>query len=206
MAVYEVLNAVTMIPSPCILYARAVNFAGLLACSAIATQVPFSIVYHSYESFKISQGIADCRIDNHLRRMDQTMQHIAQIVLTYAITQSVLYTEAIACFHCVACVQLWHPSTTNDGKRWCMVAIGVCAYTLPLLLKHQFIIFSYAVFPMVIGCVFAFVPAFKFNGAHALMHVGGWMHADAIGIILSTRHDYLNATHEGHPNVGFVFI
>ena len=183
---WEFVNAITMIPPPCILFAHANGWRGMLACVAIAMQVPFSVGYHMHESFKTAGGSAACRIDNNLRRMDQTMQHLAQILITLAVTQSVVYTMIVTNAHLLACLQLWDPDTSNDGKRWCGVAVGVCSYTLPMLYSASgVVLFSYAVIPMVIGCIFAFNPRFKPPWGHGLMHVCAWMHANAIGRALS---------------------
>ena len=183
-AIFEVLNALTMLPSPLILFWRAVNLPGLLAAAAISIQVPFSIAYHVREAVRIYFDEDGCRLDNHWRRMDQTVQHVAQMILTYAVTQSSEYTAVIAAFHVHAMLQLWNPAASNDGRRWTMVAMGVGLYTLPVAVSGRVGLFAYSVVPMVIGSVVAFVPSFRFSGSHALMHACSWLHADALGRIL----------------------
>lgn len=181
----EALNAVTMLPPPIILMWRAQQAQcspyGLLAFAAIACQVPFAVAYHMSESIRIRHGREGCRIDNDWRRADQTAQHVAQVALTYAVTRSLPYTlMAVVWPHGLAIVRLWHRSTSNDGRRWTMIAAGVAVYTLPML-RTSALFFAYAVVPMAIGSGVAFVPSLSVRGGHPIMHVLSWLHADAIG-------------------------
>jgi hypothetical protein len=179
----ELLNALTMIPSPLILLSRAVDWQGKLSALAISIQTPFAVAYHMREALRIYRCESGCRVDNHWRRMDQSVQHLAQAALTYAVTESIPYTAVVAIFHVYALRMLWSRDTSNDGHRWAMLAVGVGLYTLPVAVSGRVALFAYAVVPMVLGCAVAFLPPFKFTGSHAVMHACAWLHADALGIM-----------------------
>jgi len=185
MALYEVLNAATMVPSPLILLSHAsmTRPQSVVASMAIIAQVPFSMAYHLREAYRLYASEEGCRIDNNWRRIDQTTQHFAQVCLAYAVTQSWLYTTLVTLCHCEACRQLWSPTTRNDGKRWQMIGMGILLYTIPMLVTNVKM-FVYATTPMLVGASLAFVPKLKFTGSHAVMHALAWIHADAVGLFL----------------------
>ena len=182
---YEVLNAVTMLPSPLILllHASITRPYSVVAFVVIAAQVPFSMAYHLREAYRLYTSEEGCRIDNHWRRLDQTTQHMAQLGLTYAITQSWPYTAMALLWHCEAWRQLWDPITSNDRKRWQMIGFGVLLYTAPIAIVDV-ALGVYATIPMLVGGCLAFIPQFRFEGSHAVMHALAWMHADAVGYFL----------------------
>ena len=185
----EICNALTMPPPPLVLYAFLVhnpaNLQLLLITIAVAAQVPFSISYHLREATRGLFGQQGDRIDNHWRRVDQTTQHLSQLAITFAISASTLYTLASVPLHAIGLLQLWQQETTNDGHRWRPIAVGVVVYCAPMLGASPLHFFE-AMLPMIIGALCAFVPGFKFEGGHAVMHAMACVHATALAHYLTS--------------------
>ena len=167
-AVWEVCNALTMLPTPALLWLLCASDAPtawrLRAFScAVAAQVPFSVAYHLREAARAYLEEDGCRIDNHWRRIDQTTQHLAQVAMTLAVSGSATYALASAPMHVLCIAQLWAAATSCDGRRWRGVAVGVLWYCAPMLRDGAWLWFAGAIAPMVVGALAAFVPPFKFE-------------------------------------------
>ena len=107
----ELCNAVTIVPPGALLVCAHWRRRPLLALAG-ALQTPAAFAYHA------SVARLGHRIDNDLRRLDQTMQHIAAVCLTYELSGcAVAYTLLAAAYAAYSVRCLWHPATSNDGRR-----------------------------------------------------------------------------------------
>lgn len=178
----EISNAITMlIPTVC-LAAEAVRGAHpmvLVILVGTTMHLPVSFTYH------LSAGCGRYldRLDNDMRRLDQSMQHVAGTMFSFALSGSVRYTLCVALFNLVGVVQLWGKDTCNDGRRWVLVAICVALYTAPMLFRGDVANFLWAVAVMAIGGIF-FAPELNrhlFRGwGHSVFHVVLWFFAEAL--------------------------
>ena len=180
----EFANAVTMLPPPFILYYYATTPSAWILVAAVAAQIPFSMSYHVRMAWERYCEIERCSVDNHWRRMDQTTQHLSQLIVTWALSGDLCYTAVVAAVHCVACGCLWYPATSNDRRRWQPLALGVLLYVKPMGCSLEL---GAALAPMLIGGTVAFVPFCKQPYGHAVFHVCTWAHAVVLGHWASTH-------------------
>lgn len=157
----EMCNAVSMVIPAAILMARGLHSVPM-ACLQIGTLVhlPSSFLYH----LNASRRCYTDRIDNRMRRIDQTMQHVAGTLFSFAISRSAGYTLLICLPNLAWIYYIWHPSTSNDRKRWKGVACSVFLYTIPMIFRRDYKNF--------LGCLFSLCSA----GA-CFLCVDGWGHA-----------------------------
>ena len=108
----ELLNAITiLLTSIYLIYNYNNNL--LLLLITILIHLPFSFVYH----IKIYNDLFINRIDNNLKRLDHTFQHVSIITFSYIISKSILFLI----FNIIANIYfIWDKKTSNDMKRWKM--------------------------------------------------------------------------------------
>jgi len=126
---------------------------------------PVSFTYHLLAGL----GRHADRIDNDLRRLDQTMQHVAIVLFTFATSGSVFYTTLCCKFNAYYIFRLWHPKTTNDGRRFIPINIAAHFYMLPLLWRADYRNFLIAFESFWFGGFF-FTPCINRD------YFGGWGH------------------------------
>ncbi len=157
----ELLNALTIIlPSLYLIYNYNNNVSLLLLASLI--HLPFSFLYHL---LVIYDNFGD-KIDNNLRRLDQTFQHISIIIFSYAISKSVLFLLFNIIFNFYSINLIWNKKTSNDMKRWHNVCLNGILFKSYLLYDQKYYLYIYIIFIYLL-CGFPFIPRINilyFNG------------------------------------------
>ena len=178
----EIANAVSMLlPAAVILYYALETKHTLVWILVVGTMMhlPVSFTYHL--------SAACCRypdrIDHDMRRLDQSLQHVACIIFAFATSGSIFYAVATWKFNFYFIYKLWDPKTTNDGKRFIPINIAVHFYLLPLLWRGDYENFLIAFESFWMGGVF-FVPwinAEYFGGwGHCVFHAALAIHSYAL--------------------------
>jgi hypothetical protein len=127
--------------------------------------LPVSFTYHLSAAFNRYPD----RLDNDMRRLDQSMQHVVGTIFSYALSGSLKFALLNLVINFFGVKQLWEVKTSNDGKRWIPVMICVLMYTSPMLWRGDVSNYGLAMASMVIGGV-SFVPQLN---KHIFM---GWGH------------------------------
>ena len=126
----EVGNAVSMVLPTAVLafnaWADPNSFVTVLLVGS-AMHLPVSFTYHLSVAFERYQD----RLDNDMRRLDQSMQHVAGTVFSFALSGSLGYTALNLALNLRGLYYLWAKETSNDGKRWVPVLLCVLMYTAP---------------------------------------------------------------------------
>lgn len=174
----ELLNALTItLPSLYLIYNYNNNIILLLLSSLI--HLPFSFIYHL---LVIHDNYGD-KIDNNLRRLDQSFQHISIIIFSYAISKSILFLLFNIIFNFYSIYLIWNKKTSNDMKRWQNICLNGILYKTYLLYDQKYYLYVYTIFIYLL-CGFPFIPNINilyFNGyGHALSHVLLILYADAL--------------------------
>ena len=86
-----------------------------------AMHLPVSFTYH------LSCALQHCpdRIDNDLRRLDQTLQIVSGSLFAVALSGSWLYGVLHLFVHFRGICTMWLAHTSNDGMRWKQIALSV---------------------------------------------------------------------------------
>jgi hypothetical protein len=164
----EFANAFSMVcPAIVTLWCALVYKHTLVTALLVGTlmHLPVSFAYHLFAAL---QRLPD-RLDNDFRRLDQTLQHVACVIFAYATTGLVHYALACSFFNALGVFMLWHPKTSNDGRRWIPIIMCVHLYMIPMLWRGDGTNFAVAFESMWIGGVF-FVPFINYDFFH------GWGH------------------------------
>lgn len=156
----ELCNAISMAIPVLTLVARGVHSMPM-ACLQVGAIIhfPSSFVYH----ISVGRKCYTDRIDNDMRRIDQTMQHVAGTMFSFATSRSGVYTSLACLPNLLWVYRIWHPSTTNDRKRWRGVSCCICLYTLPVLFRRDYRNF--------LGCI-----ASLYSAGMCFLFVKGWGH------------------------------
>ena len=126
----EIANALSMLLPTVILLAYS---SPLLLLLGACMHLPVSFTYHLSMAF----GRYADPIDNDMRRLDQTLQHVVCTLYSYATSLgSFPYTLMNLIINAIGIVQLWDPQTTNDRKRWQPIFVSGVLYLLPLLTQR----------------------------------------------------------------------
>ena len=139
---------------------------GLLVGSA--AHLPVSFAYH----LSAALGRYPDRLDNDMRRLDQSMQHASATVFAFALHNSgwPCYCWLISAFNLWCIFDIWR---RNDGRRWVHVLLSVLMYTTPIGFRDSKT-YALAMAGFAVGGV-AFVPEVNqrvFRGwGHALFHL-----------------------------------
>ena len=137
-----------------------------------AMHLPVSFTYHLSVAFERYQD----RLDNDMRRLDQSMQHVAGTVFSFALSGSLGYTALNLALNLRGLYYLWAKETSNDGKRWVPVLLCVLMYTAPMLWRGDYQNYGVAVASMAVGGA-AFVSS---GWGHAVFHTVLVVYAQAL--------------------------
>jgi len=141
--------------------------------------LPISFTYHMCAAFNRYTD----RLDNDMRRLDQSMQHVVGTIFSFALSGSVNYMLLNLLLNLRGLFLLWSKETSNDGKRWVPVLFCVLMYTAPMLWRGDFRNYIVAVASMAVGGV-SFVPELNkriFLGwGHTIFHVVLMVYAQAL--------------------------
>ena len=174
----ELLNAITIIlPSLYLIYNYNNNILLLLFSSLI--HLPFSFIYHItvvYDKF-------GDKIDNNLRRLDQSFQHISIIIFSYAISKSILFLIFNIIINYYSICLIWNKKTSNDMKRWKNVCFNGILFKTYLLYEQKYYLYIYTILIYLL-CGFPFIPNINilyFNGyGQSLSHCLLILYANAL--------------------------
>mmetsp|Transcript_39618 Transcript_39618/g.61822 ORF Transcript_39618/g.61822 Transcript_39618/m.61822 type:complete len:291 (-) Transcript_39618:2549-3421(-) len=165
----EVANAITMLFPVCVLgyycWIKPHNLVATLLVAA-SMHLPASFTYHLSCAFRRYEK----RLDNDMRRLDQSLQHIVGAFNSLALSGSLIYFLLNSAFNMYGVVQLWKPETSNDGKRWKLVMVSVLLYTAPMLWRGDNLNYFLALTSIGFGGI-SFVPAYNTT------YFGGWGHS-----------------------------
>jgi hypothetical protein len=132
--------------------------------------MPVSVAYHICCAFRRYPD----RLDNDLRRLDQSMQHAVSVMFSYALSGSLLFALLNCAVNAFCIARLWDPAFSNDGRRWRMVLLSILLYTLPMLWRRDFANYAAAAAALAVGGT-CFVPAVNTKAlrgwGHAVFHV-----------------------------------
>jgi hypothetical protein len=178
----EIGNAVSMILPTAVLAFNAWTAPHklvIILCLGSSMHLPVSFTYHLGAAFNRYPD----RLDNDMRRLDQSMQHVAGTIFSYALSGSLKYALLNSLLNLRGVYLLWKTETSNDGKRWVPVLFCVLMYTFPMLWRGDFQNYFVAVASMAIGGV-SFVPELNkkvFLGwGHTIFHITLMIYAQTI--------------------------
>ena len=141
--------------------------------------LPISFTYH----LCVGYGRYRDRLDNDMRRLDQSMQLVVGTMFAFALSGSIWYTMTVMVINLNGLFLLWSDKTSNDGKRWFSVMVCICLYIAPMLVRNDFENFYPAFASMVLGGT-AFIPEKNkswFGGwGHTLFHISLWYFSKAL--------------------------
>jgi hypothetical protein len=165
--IQETMNAVSMM-TPCLILSQnsSENIGKQLLLLGTLAHLPISVIYHTGAALKLYED----RIDNDMRRIDQSMQHIISTLFSFALSKSISYTIMNGIVNIFFITKIWAVKTSNDGKRWVPVGFSMFAYTLPILLRCEIKNYAIATISICIGGAAAFIPTINFR----LLY--GWGH------------------------------
>lgn len=120
--------------------------------------LPVSFTYH----LGVAYGRYNDPIDNDMRRLDQTLQHVACVLFSYALSHgSVGYMLMNLGINLAGMIWLWDPQTSNDRRRWRPIFVCGVLYLLPVMARGDVLPFIVAFSAFLLGGTAAFV----FNGS-----------------------------------------
>lgn len=174
----EMANAVTILLPTCVFWLMTMRrhcgqcgcLVGLLVGSA--AHLPVSFTYH----LSAALGRYPDRLDNDMRRLDQSMQHATATVFAFALHYGewpTYYCWLTSAFNLWCILQIWR---RNDGqRRWVHVLLSVLMYTTPIVFKDRTTTtYAVAMASFALGGA-AFIPEVNqrvFHGwGHALFHL-----------------------------------
>jgi hypothetical protein len=195
--IQEALNAFSML-LPLLVLAHAYHAhpttQNFLLFLGSAMHIPSSFTYHMSAAF----GRYPCRLDNDMRRLDQSMQHVVGTIYTYALSDgSTSFTLASVALNAYGIAKLWDPATSNDNRRWILVMLSVILYTLPVICinpSQHIRRYIMAVASVLLGGACAFIPKLNtrlFRGwGHTIFHSALAIHAHALSSNRLTIHEH----------------
>ena len=190
----ELSNAASMalpslaVLSVCIITSQLnIRISFLLLGSAL--HFPASCAYHVSAAL---DRLPD-RIDNDLRRLDQSYAHLVALVYIAALAPTNFAGAVLTCcalaWNLLGVFSLWHASTANDGRRWRMLSVSAVMPVVPLAMQGH-VNYSLA---LLLICVLGGVPFIPpvnkrvFHGwGHTLFHVSLGMYAYVCALSAST--------------------
>ena len=180
--VQEIANAASMlVPAAVILHYAHHTCSPLVATLLIGTvmHLPVSMAYHICAALNRFPD----RLDNDMRRLDQTLQHVASTLFAYSLTGFPQWALVCSVFNGLGIHFLWHPRTSNDGKRWIPINLCVHLYMLPMLWRGDLTNFLIAFESFWMGGIFfvPFINAEYFCGwGHCVFHIALAVHVYAL--------------------------
>lgn len=159
------------------------NARALLFLAGSVLHFPASCAYH----VSAALNRLPHRIDNDLRRLDQTYAHaVAALFIIALVPLNVLgwLFAALSAFVNLCGIRfIWDPATSNDGRRWRWLTISAFLPTLPLLARQELHFFITATAALLVGGL-PFIPIVNhhvFAGwGHALFHAVLAIYAHAL--------------------------
>lgn len=124
----ELLNAISLLPHNIILF----YYGNILLKINVIIHLPTAFFYHSYLIFNNIN-----KIDNNLRRLDQTTQLICSCILTFITLKSIIYTLFVSIINIYFIDKLWNSKYTNDNNRWIDIMIDIFLYMIPIFLYEN---------------------------------------------------------------------
>lgn len=178
----ELLNAVTMVLPTAVLAAHVWHVPHRMVVILLvgsSMHLPASFTYHLSAAFRRYPD----RLDNDMRRLDQSLQHVIGTMFSFALSGSLLYFFLNLAMNAYGVMQLWDARTSNDGKRWVPLMASVIGYTLPMLWRGDLRNYSLAIGSMLVGGL-SFVPELNkraFGGwGHTIFHVTLMLYAEVL--------------------------
>jgi hypothetical protein len=180
--IQEISNAVTMVlPTWVIAWNACLNSSSMVVLLLVGSciHLPFSLLYHTCAALKCYPD----RIDNDLRRLDQSMQHVVGTMFSFALSGSFKYAALNLIFNAMCIRRLWDADTSNDGKRWISVMQCILMYTLPIIWRGDVYNYVLAISSIGVGGL-CFIPCMNcrvFNGwGHTVFHLLLSVYAQAL--------------------------
>ena len=172
----EILNAITMV-FPTLLIGWNVwkgkcknNVPMMVLFIGSAIHFPVAFTYH----MNVALNKYKHRIDNHGRRLDQTVQLMVGTAYSYALSKSLMYTAFSGIVNSYGIWKIWNPKTSNDGKRWMTIMKSVILYTAPILWHGKINQYMLAIGSFLVGGL-CFIPQFNYvilkGYGHSLFHL-----------------------------------
>jgi len=140
--------------------ATAINTAAWLHCCA-------SVTYH----WRCAFGLDRDRLENHFRRADQALIHLASVVWGWALSDSTVYGCLLLAYHVPCIVVLWRPKSTGVWTRLRLL-IGIIGYLSPLTWRGQVATFCVAVAIIIVSSAVLLLSPMLDGWGHPLFHLG----------------------------------
>lgn len=180
--VQEFMNAVTMVLPTAVLAVNAwhaPNRMVVVLLMGSSMHLPVSFTYHLSAAFHRYPD----RLDNDMRRLDQSMQHVIGTMFSFALSGSLPYLLLNLAINTHGIMQLWDAGKSSDGRRWVALMLSVVMYTLPMLWRGDIANYGLAMGSMLIGGL-SFVPELNkrvFLGwGHMIFHATLMVYAQAL--------------------------
>ena len=149
--------------------------------------MPFGTAYHAGAAL----GVYECRLNNTMRKLDQTMQHMVACAFSFALSGSYYYMALNTVPNAYWTWKIWQHETSGDGKRWVSVGHSIALYTLPMLWRGDLGNYLLAMGSIALGGFAGFVPrskavfgAWGHTGFHMLLGI----YADALARSVTKMH------------------
>ena len=175
----EVGNAISMMLPTAILAFNAwtePNRLVMVLLVGSSMHLPISFTYHLGAAFNRYPD----RLDNDMRRLDQSMQHVVGTIFSFALSGSFTYMVLNLALNLRGLYLLWNKDTSNDGKRWVPVLFCVLMYTAPMLWRGDYQNYGMAVASMAVGGVSFVNKTIFFGWGHTAFHVVLMVYAQAL--------------------------
>eukprot|EP00960_Hanusia_phi_P078450 768817-Hanusia_phi.AAC.12 len=199
--VQEVVNAITMILPTAVLAVNAWNSQNKLVMILLmgsSMHLPVSFTYHLSVAFNRYSD----RLDNDMRRLDQSLQHVVGVMYSFALSGSFEYFLLNLIFNARAVIHLWDSKKSNDGKRWIPIMFCVLMYTFPMLWRGDFCNYGLAMVSMIIGGV-SFVPQLNTRvcrgWGHTVLHTILMVYAQALSRHILSKNFQYPCINRYHP-------
>ena len=154
-----------------------------------ALHFPASCAYHVSAAL---HRLSD-RIDNDLRRLDQTYAHIVAFLYVAALAPTNFAGAVLTCcalaWNLLGVFFLWNASTASDGRRWRVLSVSAVMPVAPLAMRGH-VNYSLALSLICALGAVPFIPSVNkrvFHGwGHTLFHVSLGMYAYVCALSAST--------------------
>lgn len=154
----ELANAATMLLPAAVFALNATrSHANALLLLGACMHLPVSLTYH----LSAACGRYPDAIDNDMRRLDQSLQHVVAVLYSYALSGA-RHAALNLCANAPCIAALWNPKTSNDGRRWMPIAAAVLLYAVPAVPLRALLV------PAVAGAVCF---ACRCPWSHAVFHL-----------------------------------
>ena len=178
----ELFNAITMIFPTILLAYKACTYSNywikILFISCLI-HLAVSLIYH----INVAYDNYEDRIDNNIRRLDQTLQIIIGTIITFALFGCWQYTLCAIIINLIGIYYIWNNETSNNGDCWKCILLCVILYTSPILLQRKYYNYLITIGSIIIGGL-CFIPEINtkyFKGwGHSIMHLFTFIHIQSL--------------------------